>query len=237
MSAEQRRSRWTTSAAVTTVVIGLLASACGIPVSGQVETIAPEGHEELLDGTTSTTEPVPEPEDTDVIGLQLYFIGPDDLLERVERPFAEPAIIDDLLVALEQGPTTEEAALFDELGILESRIPDGLAASSGPKDDDLQIQQINVDPAGELRVRLQDDPAAARLIVSQLVCTVLGLPLEISGVQIFDGGEGPLQLSDNDAEPITGPATLDDFDGCRTGEDVRLELLEEGAETTTTVEG
>ena len=112
MSADQHRSRWTTSAAVTTVVIGLLASACGIPVSGQVEAIAPEGHEELLNGTTSTTEPIPEPEDTDVIGLQLYFIGPDDLLERVRRPFAEPAIIDDLLVALEQGPTTEEAALF-----------------------------------------------------------------------------------------------------------------------------
>lgn len=202
-----------------------IAASCGLPVS-EVEAIAAEDHQELLNGTTTTTEPVPEPQDPETTTLTLYFIGPDSKLERVERDFTLP-VVDDVLNALEAGPSPEEQALFEERGLLESRIPEGLSARSGGRNTDLGIQRVDVDPAGDLRVRLEAEPAVARLTVKQIVCTILELPVdEISGVEIFDGEEEALQLSDNDAEPITGPATIEDFDGCKTGTDELLEIEE-----------
>jgi hypothetical protein len=220
----------------------LLAAGCGIPVSDQVEVISPEGHEELLFGTTTTTEPVPEAADPETTPLDLFFIGPDNKLERVTRPFTSPKIID-VLSALENPPLPTELELFEDLGVLESRVPEGLSATGGGQNLELGIQRIDVNPEVGLRERLQENPEPARLIVAQLVCTILNLPLpDVSGVEIFDGQEEALQLSDTDAEPITGPATLVDFDGCKTGTEERLELLEEGAEllqeeTTTTTAG
>lgn len=211
----------------------LVAVGCGLPANDQVEAISVEGHEELLNGTTTTTEPEPEPEDPETATLTLFFIGPDSKLERVQRPFSAP-VIDDVLAALEAGPIAEELVPFEERGILESRVPEGLSAKAGGRNPELGIQRIDVDPEAGFRVRLQDEPALSRLPVSQIVCTILNLPIEeVTGVAIYDGEEEPLQLSDNDAEPIIGPAKLEDFDGCKTGTDELLELeeqLEEAAE-------
>lgn len=219
----------------------LLAVACGLPVSEQIEVVSPEGHEELLFGTTTTTEPVPEAADPETTPLDLFFIGPDNKLERVTRPFTSPKIID-VLAALENPPLPTEVELFEDLGVLESRVPEGLSATGGGQNLELGIQRVDVNPEAGLRAQLQENPEPARLIVAQLVCTILNLPLpNVSGVEIFDGQEEALQLSDTDAEPITGPARLEDFDGCKTGTEERLELLEEGAdiglESSTTTSG
>ena len=235
----------TSRALIACLCVALLAVACGVPVSDQVELISAEGHEELLNGTTTTTEPIPEAADPETTPLDLFFIGADNKLERVTRPFTSPKIVD-VLAALENPPLPSELELFEDIGVLESRVPEGLSAIGGGKDIERGIQRIDVNPEVGLRVQLQEEPASARLPIAQLVCTILNLPLpDISGVEIFDGEEEPLQLSDTDAEPITGPATLEDFDGCKTGAEERLDLLEEGADlldedgnpTTTTTSG
>lgn len=207
--------------AVVATVLSLLAAACGIPTEETVEALPQTGHEELLDGTTSTTEEPPELVNEDVKIVSLYFIGIDSKLEVVERPLARPVTGSALLGVLEAGPTTEERNAFAEVGILTTLLPSGLNGQFTESNPETGVQPVLVDPAAELRL-LDDD--TRRIIVSQIVCTVLLLRQPgIFGVEIFDGEE-PIPLTDNNAEPIEGPAELEDFNGCQTGTEERAEL-------------
>lgn len=217
----------------------VVASGCGLPVSDEVEYLAQEDHLELLDGTTSTTAPVAEPGEPGNISVELFFIGQDDQLESVIRDLPDEAQRNDVLRALEIGPTQDEIDRFEGTDPLQSLVPAGLSAQFGTLDEDRGAQPIIVDPTAELRQRLEENPDTNRLIVSQIVCTVLRLNLAgVSGVEIYDGEE-PIALSNNAAQLIIGPAQLEDFDNCITGTEERERLAEAEAEaadngTTTT---
>lgn len=212
-------------AAAVAAALMLLGAGCGLPVSGEVEVLAADEHRELLDGTTSTTLLVAEPGESNSKRVKLFFIGPDDKLESVIRPFPEDAVNNNVLEALEDGPSEDELAGFETL---QTFIPLGLAAQFDTVDEERGSMPIIVDPIGELRRRVEEEPDQGTLIVSQLVCTVLNLNLEgVRGVEIYDGGEDPIPLSDNAAERIIGPAQIDDFDDCITGTEEREQLTDE----------
>lgn len=214
-------------------VAGLLATgaACGVPIDEEARVLDHEGHEEVLAGastTTSTTVPEDDP-----FVVTLYFVGQDDKLEVVERPYSEPPLINDVLANLEEGPTPDELDLFQEtVGNLKTLIPPGLSAELNGRDEDRGVQFILVDPEAMLRQLLDDEPPIARVAVKQIVCTVLQLPtledLGIDGVEIYDGEE-LLPLTDDAAQPLAGPATLGAFSNCVTGTEEReAALLEAG---------
>lgn len=235
------------SARVVALVLGFLmiAVGCGLPASDGVEVIPKEDHLELLQGTTSTTIAQADPEDEGVALIGLYFIGPDEKLERVIRTFPDGTTLDEVLAALEAGPLAEE---IEESGLetLQTQLPVGLSASFGVLDEDRQSQTVKVDPEGQLRVIVEEQPVLGRLIVTQIVCTALGLNFaDEVGIEISDGGEEPIVLSDINAETLLRPAYRSDFDDCKTGEQERAEAEDaeaeaeaeadaEGATTTTT---
>lgn len=207
--------------AAVVIALALLAAACGIPTEETVEVLPQTGHEELLQGTTSTTEPPPELLDAQFRIVSLYYIGIDSKLEVVERPMARPITGSELLGALETGPAPDEMVAYEELGILTTLLPTGLNGQFTERNEETGVQPVVVDSAAELRLL---DDENRRIIVSQIVCTVLALNQpDIFGVEISDG-EGPIPLTDNNAEPIQGPAELEDFNECRTGTDERAEL-------------
>lgn len=220
------------------MLFGIVGTGCGLPVSGEVEYLENDEHLELLNGTTSTTVLVAEPGEEDSTPVRLFFIGPDGKLEFVVRPLPAESVNNDVLTALESGPIEAEIAEFETL---QTFIPAGLAAQFGTIDLERGSMPIIVDPEGGLRERLEGEPDEARLIISQLVCTVLSLNLGgVQGVEIYDGGEDALPLSDNAAQPIIGPAKREDFGNCVTGTDEREQQREEAenesdqADTSTT---
>lgn len=224
-----------------TLAMGLGIAGCGIPVSDGVEVIPPDDHLALLEGTTTTTIPEPDPTDDDVPLVGLYFIGPDDTLERVTRAFPIGTTRDQVLEALSDGPTADE---IQESGLetLQTQIPVGLNPRFGVQDEDRQSQTVVVDPEGQLRNIVTEQPVLGRLIVTQIVCTALALDLgDITGVVITDGAEEEIVLSDINAEPLLRPATRADFDDCKTGAQERAEAedaeAESDASTTTTAAG
>lgn len=221
---------------VSALVLATVVAGCGIRVDDQVNLLSQDDHTELLIGTTSTTAPVADPADPGTTSVALFFIGgPDDKLERVERDFASPTTPNDVLAALELGPEQDEIDQFEEIGLLRTFIPAGLSATLGSKNEDFGVQQILVQPEGNLRLILEDQPPPGRLIVKQIVCTVLNLNLDnVSGVEIFDEGEEAIPLTDNDSEPIIGAATTNDFDNCITGTEERQALLEEETNSSST---
>lgn len=202
-----------------------LAAGCGVPTDDGVQVLAKEDHTELLEGTTSTTTaPVPSDDDENVLRVGLYFTGPDDKLERIIRPFPEGTTRDQVLEALEEGPFAEEieAAGFETL---QTQLPAGLSASFGVQEG--ESQTVKVDPEAQLRSILQEQPDRGRLIVTQIVCTALGLDLgEATGIEISDGGEDPIALTDINSVPLQRPANRADFNDCQTGEQERLEAEE-----------
>ncbi len=213
-----------------TMVLVVLAASCGLPVSDEVDFLAQDEHLELLDGTTSTTAPVAEPGEPGSISVELFFVG-QDKLESVVRDLPDEAQRNDVLRALENGPTQDEIAQFEGPDPLQSFVPAGLSAQFGTLDEDRGAQRIIVDPVAELRQRLEENPDDNRLIVSQIVCTVLNLNLPgVSGVEIYDGEE-PIALSNNAAQLIIGPAQLEDFDNCITGTQELEQLAEAEAES------
>lgn len=218
----------------------MIAAACGFPVSDQVEYLAQDDYRELLDGTTSTIAPVAEPGESGSTPVSLYFVGPNNKLESVIRDFPVESTRNDVLSALEGGPLPSEIEQFEGPGILQTFVPGGLSAQFGALDDEFGAQRIIVDPAGELRQRVEEQVGDGRLIVSQIVCTVLRLNLAgVTGVEIYDGEEA-IPLSDNAAQPIIGPAQLEDFDDCVTGTQElqnQLETEGEGGSSTTTTSG
>ncbi len=200
-------------------------ASCGLPVSGEVETLPADEHRELLEGTTSTTLLVADPDESNSRRVKLFFVGPDDKLEFVIRSFPEGSVNNNVLEALELGPSEDEVAGFETL---QTFIPVGLAAQFDILDEERGSMPIIVDPIGELRRRVEEDPEQGTLIISQLVCTVLNLNLTgVQGVEIYDGGEDPIPLSDNAVQPIIGPAQSEDFDNCITGTEEREQLAEE----------
>ena len=208
----------------------LAASACGIPVDEtQVETLDASGHPELLEGTTSTTL-LANPEDEENLDVRLFFIGPDNQLESVIRPVADGTKINAVLGALEQGPLEEEKELF--AGDLTTALPSGLSPVLGTRQDG--NQPVIVNPEAGLREQIGEE--GGRLIVTQIVCTVLdaGKKRGIDSIEIFDGEDEPISLTDSTSQPIVGPATEANFDDCQTGAELELEAEEdaEGAEAT-----
>ncbi|MGI9596636.1 MAG: hypothetical protein ACR2QK_10775 [Acidimicrobiales bacterium] len=235
-------ARWPSAVFVATVIaatLSIVAAACGLPVNDEVDILAQDDHLELLQGTTSTTAPVAEPGEPGSVAVQLFFVGQDNKLESVIRELPDDAQRNDVLRALENGPTQDEIDLYEGPDPLQTFVPAGLSAQFGNLDEDRGAQRIIVDPAAELRQRLDESPDPNRLIVSQIVCTVLKLGLAgVSGVEIYDGDE-PIDLSNNAAQLIIGPAQLEDFDNCMTGAEERDKLAEaeaeaEGSTTTTT---
>ncbi len=211
-----------------------IATSCGIPVSGEVEVLAQGDHLELLDGTTSTTMQVADPGAPDSTPVNLFFVGADNKLEFVVRDFANNATQNDVLNALEGGPAAEEIEQFEGPAILQTFVPAGLAARFDELDLEAGAQRIVVDPEAGLRQQVEEAAADGRLIVSQIVCTVLDLELEgVVGVEIYDGEEA-IPLSDNAAQPIIGPAVADDFGGCVTGAEERQAQLDAEAEAEAT---
>ncbi len=239
----QRRSRGlplrTLATGAMAVCCSTVALSCGIPVSGEVEVLAQEEHLELLDGTTSTTVPVADPGAPDSTPVKLFFVGADSKLEFVVRDFTDDAKRNDVLNALESGPTVQEIEQFEGPVILQTFVPLGLSARFDQLDEETGAQRIVVDPEAGLRQDVEEQAADGRLIVSQIVCTVLELELPgVEGVEIYDGEEA-IPLSDNAAQPIVGPAVAEDFGGCVTGAEERQAQLEaeaeaEGASTSTT---
>ena len=135
-----------------------------------------------------------------------------------------------MLEALETGPTTGE---IEESGLetLQTQLPVGLNARFGVQDLARESQIVEVDPEGQLRNIVEEQPVLGRLIVTQIVCTALGMNLgEITGIDITDGGEDPIAVSDINAVPLQRPANRSDFDDCRTGEQERAEAEAEAAE-------
>lgn len=224
---------------VFTLVVGvsMIVSACGIPVNDEVEFLAQDDHLELLNGTTSTTAAVAEPDDPESFPTELFFVQ-DNKLEKVTRAFLTAPTGNDLLVALEAGPNQDEIDAFAEgPDDLQTLLPAGLGATFGELDRETGAQQILVNPEALLRQLVEEQPEGARLIVSQIVCTVLTLGFDsVAGVEIFDGDER-IPLSDNAAELIDGPAQIENFDNCITGTELRQEQLDAENQNSTTTEG
>ncbi len=209
---------------------GMVAAACGIPATDGVEIIDKQDHLELLEGTTTTTIPETDPTDDGAALVGLFFIGPDDKLERVTRAFPAGTTRDQVLEALQQGPVATE---IEESGLetLQTQLPVGLNPSFGAQDEERQTQTVEVEPEGQLRSIVEEQPVLGRLIVTQIVCTALGLELDdATGIVITDGGEEPIIFSDINAEPILGPVTRADFNDCQTGAQERAEAEDAEAE-------
>ena len=204
--------------------LGLVAAGCGIPADGEVEAVLGDNGE-LVDGTTTTSTPTTIAEDGDIVPVALYFVGPDNALELVIREFPDGTSRDDVLAALEAGPLPEEAELL-AVDPLQTELPAGLEARFGSLDTERASQVVNINPEAGLRLIVDEQPVRGRVIITQIVCTALSLDLDgATGIEIDDGAEeGPIPLSDINAEPLQRPANREDFNDCRTGGDEREEI-------------
>ena len=224
----------------TLLAVAVLIGGCSIQVDEGAQALSDEGHEEVLYGTsTSTSTTVPD--ESQAFLADLYFVGgPDNKVEMIQRPYPADTIINDILADLERGPNADELDAFSEIGNLSTFLPAGLSPKLGGRDEERGVQLVLVDPVADLRQQLVEDPPSARLAVKQIVCTLLHLPsiekLGLTGVEITDGE--PIELTDDAAQPIVGPATLEDFGNCVTGSEERMAALlesegqEDGSTTT-----
>jgi hypothetical protein len=221
----------------------LAITGCGIPLDEEAQPLSTaEGRRsEIITGITTSTssstvapdESVPEP-----ALVSLYFIGAGEL-ETVEREVAD---VNRALEALIENPEPDERPDLVEAEILlQTFIPPEMNPIPRGKDDERGVQrvQVSADEVSGLRGILQENPDTGRLIVSQLVCTVLNL-VDVNGVEIYDSdplvdGEppAPIPLIDNSAQTIERPANEDDFGGCLTGTERRA-LEAEAAEAEAT---
>lgn len=218
------------------VTLVLAVTACGIPVDEPPQALPTEDHQDLLEGTTTTTTSTVV--DSEMVTVRLYFVSQDDKLEWVERPYAGPPEINTVLADLEQPPLEEDQAPFEELGFLLTLVPVGLDATlleQTPEDENRGVRIIQVNPIGELRPRLEGEPVQGRLIVKQLVCTFLNLGGldDVVGVELHDD-QGQIPLFDDASQPIEGAAGQSDFGDCKTGTDELNELIESETGSTTT---
>ncbi len=193
--------------------IGL--GACGIQTDAPPEALDTTDHQELLNGTTSTTQP-PIEEDTSI--RNLYFVNGNLELEAVQRPYPRGTPIDDILLDLEAGPTEEEKQGFESglQSLLAGHAPN--LQDETDADAEGQVRRVLVDPEAGLRELIVDEPPTGRLIVKQIICTLTELlDDEVLGVWIIDGGSEPVELTDDAGEIINRAARPEDFSNCITG--------------------
>lgn len=180
----------------------LLTAGCGVPTqeSAQVINDAPPAlFEDLPEPTVTTTPQNPGPG----IILRLYWHTETGVLVRFERPLSEQPVPDEVLVNLAQGPTEEEQA----------RDPSTLVQRRFVADPPPQFLGVNGE--GTARLRVADgirETDNLRLAAAQIVCTTLQFTL-IDSV-ILEDSQGDIPLTDNDANPIEGPAMASDFGDC-----------------------
>ncbi len=220
----------TTRVPIALVVLGLVLSACSIPTDEAVQPLPTEGRQDLINGTT-TSSIAPDIPEENVKDVRLYFVGSTDQLERVVRAFPSEVKVPDILAALVQGPTSDEVNLT-------SRITSNLAPTSAGYDEETETQTIKVSSEANLRQTVEQEPAIARLIVSQIVCTVVNLRENISGVRLIDETDEPIEVNDDLGQLITGSARASHFNDCKTGQDILEEQIEfEQNESTSTTSG
>ena len=193
------------------VASAALAAACGLPVGGEIQTLDTEEYSEVVFGldTTTTTQPLAGTQ------IRLYFIS--DLgLEQVFRPFQDEPTIPEILTALQEGPTEEEAA---EDPSLRTELPAGLNPDPQGRDEGEETIIVRVDDEGGLRLLFNDNPVKAELVLTQLVCTLTSLNL-LSGIPItgveFQDSQGRIPTFNANRESIDGPARASDFNDCMT---------------------
>lgn len=202
-------------------------AACGIPPTDDVEILDASEYQDLLEGTTSTVQVVADPEEEDPFGVRLFWIGPDNRLESVVRDLPQdPPLINEVLAVLELGPQPVDQEAFGDLGPLQTLLPPDLMPRVISQPDATK-HVIQVNPEAELRSLSANDPERFRLIVTQIVCTVMPISKDpITGIEFVDAEPEPISLTDFAGQTITGPANEGDFDDCRTGADERAEAEE-----------
>ncbi len=228
-----RRRQWL-GAVATAFVVGAV-SACSVPVGGEINTLEGDEWAEVVSGidTTTTTQPLADEGTT----IRLFFYDELGQLHRVFRPFLAEPTIPEILTALQEGPSDAETA---EIPTLRTELPAGL----NPDPQDRAGQEtivVNVGDEGGLRPLLNDNPAKAEFVLTQLVCTLTTLNLKsgipITGVEFHDS-EGRIPIVDSNRTPIEGPARASNFNDCITQADLD-QLAGDGDEdqSTSTTEG
>lgn len=212
------------------VCFTVLLSSCAVSTNEGVQALPTENREDLINGTTRTTT-VPEPEEDETpVPVDLYFVS-NEQLERVTRDFAPGSRVGNVLDALVQGPLPEEVA---DIPTLNTRITEALGPSADGKADETGTQTIIVRSEADLRSTIEQEAGNARLIVSQIVCTVVNEIDRISGVRIVDETGEAIEVSSESGELISGPARASHFNDCKTGRDILDEQIEEQTESSTT---
>ena len=196
----------------------MLLASCGIPTQDSAQVID--------DAPPALFEDLPEPTVTTALNqapgiiLRLYWHTETGVLVRFERPLAEQPVPDEALLGLAQGPSEEEQA----------RDPSTVVQRRFVADPPPQFQGVSAEGTARLRVadgiREADD---LRLASAQIVCTALQFLL-IDSV-VLEDSLGDISLTDNDANPIEGPATAAHFGNC---ESPPITVIEPESTTTTT---
>ena len=226
MSIKWRRSRrWLCAIPVVLVTL----AACSLPVGGEIETLDADEYSDIVYGldTTTTTEP---PAGTQI---RLYFIS-DRGLEQVFRPFLASPPVPEILTALQEGPTESELA---ENPSLRTELPAGLNPDPLPREAGQETVIVMVNDEAGLGLLVNENPATAELVLTQLVCTLTKLNIldgiPITGVEFHDS-EGRIPIVDTDRASIEGPARASDFNDCVTQAELDEQADEAGEGSTTT---
>ncbi len=218
------------------MLMAVALTACGLPVDGQADALDTDEHRDLIEGTDTEDEEVLVRPDEDARTIDLFFVTPENRLIRVRREVAN-ATVNEALTALTNGPLAEE---IEEFGPMESALTSDLAPEGRPREEGSQV--LSVDVAEDLDELAQSRPDRARLLVSQIVCTITDMAFDppFTGIRFFDPQGEVLGLLDSNSQSIEGPAEPADFNDCKTAEDLAAEAseaegqdAEDGSETDT----
>lgn len=203
------------AALVVTVMGALLAGACALPVDGEANALDSGEYVELIEGSDSGAADVPAG-DEETRSIDLFFVTPESRLIRVRREITN-ATVNQALAALTDPPLAEE---LDEYGPMETALTADLALSGLAREEGSQVLSIEV--AQDLDELVQSRPDRARLLVSQVVCTITNMAFEppYTGVRFFDPQGEVLGLLDSNSQSIEGAAEPADFNDCQTAEDL-----------------
>ena len=214
-------------ALVLSLAVAVMATSCGLPVDGQANALEADQYRDLIEGAETEDEEVLVNPDEDTRTIDLYFVTPENRLIRVRREVAN-ATVNQALTALTNGPLAEE---IEEFGPMESALTSDLAPEGRPREEGSQV--LSVDVAEDLDELAQSRPDRARLLVSQIVCTITDMAFDppFTGIRFFDPQGEVLGLLDSNSQSIEGPAEPADFNDCKTAEDLEAEASEaEGQE-------
>ncbi len=146
--------------------------------------------------------------------LRLYFVDQNNVLEMVPRNVAEEPTVQSALDALAENPLKEELESFF---FLDTKLMPGLSPQATEIDENgNQVITVSSEPA-DLRQEARDNPERAKLIFSQISCTVDWFQQQdgspINGIIITDE-DGPINISNDNGELLEGAATPSDFNNC-----------------------